>query len=112
MKNTIILIKFPYTEKNCYKLRPALCLANPSEKFETIIIAYISSNIDSFSKTNDILIKKEESFFKTTGLKTDSIIKFNRLTTILNSNIIGQLGKLPPLLISQSKEKLKQIFKL
>jgi mRNA interferase MazF len=43
IKNTIVLVPFPFDSFSAIKVRPALCLTSEIEKYNHIIIAFISS---------------------------------------------------------------------
>ena len=56
MKNSIVLVPFPFDDYSDSKLRPALCLTNEIGVYQHIIIAFISSNLESNQLETDILI--------------------------------------------------------
>ena len=86
MKGKIVLIPFPF------------------------IVAFISSKIpDKISKT-DVLVTLEYPSFKRTGLKTSSIIKLDKIATILKELIVGELGEIDENLRKEINEKLAKIF--
>jgi len=43
IKNTIVLVPFPFDDFSVLKVRPALCLTSEIGKFNHVIIAFISS---------------------------------------------------------------------
>jgi len=67
IKNTIVLVPFPFDDFSNAKVRPALCLTNEINKFNHVIIAFISSKIPDETIDSDILIKK----IPTIGSKQD-----------------------------------------
>lgn len=45
VKNSIVLVPFPFDDFSGLKVRPALCLTSEIGKYQPIIIAFISSKI-------------------------------------------------------------------
>lgn len=82
-RGDIKLTPFPFTDLSKSKVRPALIVSLNNRTNNDLIIAFISSVLDSgnHSKT-DILIDSKKLFFKETGLKTSSIIRTDKLATI------------------------------
>jgi len=88
MKGKIVLIPFPF------------------------IVAFISSRIpDEISKT-DVLVTLEYPSFKRTGLKTSSIIKLDKVATVLKEFIVGELGEIDENLRKDINERLAMIFRI
>lgn len=82
-RGTIILTPFPFTDLTKNKVWPALVVSSNKRKDSDVIIAFISSVIDSINLTGtDILLDPKEISFKETGLKTTSIIRTDKLATI------------------------------
>lgn len=109
MKGKIVLLPFPFTDLSASKYRPTLVLY---EDNRDIIVAFISSRVPSTPEDTDILIVEEHKEFKQTGLKTSSVIKLNKIATILKDLVIGELGEIGPSLKEEINDKLKRIFML
>ncbi|MFQ5974694.1 MAG: type II toxin-antitoxin system PemK/MazF family toxin [Candidatus Hydrothermarchaeales archaeon] len=77
-----------------------------------MIVAFISSRIPSTLGETDVLIGEDHREFKKTGLKTSSIIKLNKIATILKDLVIGELGEVGPSLKEETNNKLKRILSL
>ena len=110
MKNSIVLVPFPFDDYSETKLRPALCLTNEIGIYQHIIIAFISSNLDSNKVDTDLIVRANLNI--KTGLKIDSVIKLNKIITIPKSIIKRKLGELD---IEESKiiqQKIVQLFEL
>lgn len=69
----VVLVPFPFTDKNITKKRPALILNNKNYQIKTghLILAMITSAKNSRWE-NDFEIKEIEC----TGLKTDCVVRF------------------------------------
>jgi len=103
----IILVKFPYTEKIGYKIRPALLLTDLHGRYNTSIVAYITSKNIAISSF-DVKIKKS----KNSKLNKDSLINLYKITNIVESAIQGELGELTNKESNEVKTKLKKLFGL
>uniref|UniRef100_A0A832DGU1 Type II toxin-antitoxin system PemK/MazF family toxin n=1 Tax=Ignavibacterium album TaxID=591197 RepID=A0A832DGU1_9BACT len=112
MKGKIVLVPFPFDDFSSLKVRPALCLTEPSSTHNHIIIAFISSKISNYIESTEILLESSDSLFHKTGLKTSSVIKLSRMTTIPKKFIKRELGILPQELTNELHLKLKLLFDL
>jgi len=112
MKNSIILIPFPFDDFLSTKVRPAICLTNTFGKYNHIVVAFISSNLNIYTDPSDILLMKDEAISQKTGLKTDSVIKLNRMVTIPKNLVQRKLGEANPMLQAMIRTQLINIFEL
>ena len=112
MKNSIVLVPFPFDDFSATKVRPALCLTSEIGVHQQIIVAFISSNVNSKGEEFDILLKKEDEISKGTGLIVDSVIKLHRIVTIPKRIIKRKLGEANPVLSKIVKTNLINIFEL
>jgi len=48
IKNSIVLVPFPFDDFLTFKLRPALCLTPEIGRFKHVIIAFISSKTPEY----------------------------------------------------------------
>jgi len=76
------------------------------------VVAFISSQIPVEPSPSDVIIKKKHPEFKLTGLKTDSVVKLDKLATLLKDLVIGELGELGKTLKTEINAKLEVIFKV
>ena len=109
MKGKIVLIPFPYTDLTSSKLRPALVLY---EGEKDVIVAFVTSRIQFESVESAVTIKKEQAGFEETGLKVDSIIRLDKVATILKDLVVGELGELNEELRRSVNKKLKNIMEI
>jgi mRNA interferase MazF len=107
MKGKIVLVPFPFTDLTAAKLRPALVIY---EAEKDAIVAFISSKIPSELSEADILITKDSPSFERAGLKVDSVIKLDKIATVLKDLVIGELGELDEALRKEVNQKLKKIM--
>ena len=92
MKGKIVLVPFPFTDLTAAKLRPEKI---PSELSEV-----------------DILITKDNPGFRRAGLKADSVIKLDKIATVLKDLIVGELGEVDEKLRQEVNQKLKRIMEI
>lgn len=91
MKGDIVLVPFPNSDLTAGKLRPALVLYEDAIENETTI-AYISSKTPIIPAPCDVLITRGTPSFDESGLKLNSVITLNKISTIKNYFIAGLLG--------------------
>ncbi|MFV0267360.1 MAG: type II toxin-antitoxin system PemK/MazF family toxin [Draconibacterium sp.] len=111
-KNSIVLVPFPFDDFSGTKVRPAICLTSGIGVYGHIIIAFISSRINQPGEKFDIRIKKEDALFPGTGLRTDSVIKLHRMTTIPAHLIHRKLGEANKILTERIDTNLLKLFEL
>ena len=75
IKNSILLVPFPFDDFSTLKVRPAVCLTNEIGSHEHIVIAFISSKIADELLASDVLVKRDSNYWSGTGLSVDSIIR-------------------------------------
>ncbi|MCK5520202.1 MAG: type II toxin-antitoxin system PemK/MazF family toxin [Candidatus Marinimicrobia bacterium] len=87
----IILVPFPFTDQSNVKKRPALIISPNSFNMNgpDIVIAFITSNIESMSRTGDYIIK----FWKQADLPKPSLLRM-KFTSIDKKNILKRIGAL------------------
>ena len=110
VKNSVVLVPFPFDEFDAVKVRPALCLTNEIGSLDHVIIAFISSKIPQEFLKSDLILSQKIQGFKKTGLMKDSVIRLHNLVTIPKSLIRRKLGVISPATHSQIKEKLLNMF--
>jgi mRNA interferase MazF len=80
MKGKIVLVPFPFTDLTAAKLRPALVIY---EGEKDAVVAFISSKIPFELSKVDILITRDHPGFRRTGLKANSVIRLDKIATVL-----------------------------
>lgn len=107
---TIVLIPFPFTDLSSSKLRPGLIISKSENNNEDVIVCFISSKTQKAAEKSDFTLKTSHKDFPKTGLKTNSIFKFNKIATLNKKLILGELGKISPKLIKDMKTPFKESF--
>jgi len=109
MKGKIVLLPFPFTDLTTAKLRPALVIY---EGEKDVIVAFISSKVSSRSPETNILLTKERRGFRRTGLKVDSVIRVDKIATLLKDLVVGELGEVDEEIRKEVNQKLRKILKI
>lgn len=106
-RGTIVLTVFPFTDLSSTKRRPAVVVSDTRFNDRDTTLAFISSKIDKANSDTDYILKSDSQDFISTGLKVSSVFKMNKLATLDNSLIIGEMGKASEPLMKQLDSKLK-----
>lgn len=112
IKDSIVLVPFPFDDFSTLKVRPSLCLTNAIGKFDQVIIAFISSKVPDEILDTDIVLQKGTSKWEGSGLSVDSVIRVHKIATISKSLILRKLGTLNPEVKQEVTSRLKTIFVL
>lgn len=110
IKNSIVLVPFPFDDFSNSKVRPALCLTEEKSKYHHVIIAFISSKIPDEIIESDIIIKKNSNDWTETGLTVDSVIRLHKIVTIPKSLIKRRLGRANNSIENKIKNKIQRLF--
>jgi mRNA interferase MazF len=103
-KGDVILIDFPFTDLSGSKLRPGLVL---TVEGENTITAFFTTTLKTRYNSDQLIMKNDLN-----GLKKDSILRLNKITTIDNNLIKGKFGELSPAEIHEINKKIITLFDL
>ena len=103
-KGSIILIPFPFTDLKGSKVRPAVVLSNNGLD---VTICFITSEFKW--KTGCDVFVSPSAF---NGLKMPSLIRIGKIATIDSSLVLGVLGELSNVEITELDNGLKKFFDL
>lgn len=93
MKGKFVLVPFPFTDLTASKLRPALVLF---EGKSDVVVAFVSSRIPNEVSASGIKITEAHEEFALTGLKAASVIRLDKVATVIKDLIIDELGEAGP----------------
>ncbi len=104
----IVLVKFPFTNLETTKKRPALILHHTfhTSKIDIIGIAMITSQIEGYKLYGDVLIGK----WKEANLLYPSLVRLSKIATIDSDLIDKKLGHLAPEDIPPIKKTFQKLF--
>ncbi|MFA6024017.1 MAG: type II toxin-antitoxin system PemK/MazF family toxin [Candidatus Gracilibacteria bacterium] len=106
----IVLVPFPFTDLTSTKVRPALILSDAEAGAKDIIVAFVTSRGSEADAKGHWTLKTNEKYFKETGLKVDSTIRFDKLATLSKGIVLGELGLLKKEVLKKAKPKFLQVF--
>jgi mRNA interferase MazF len=110
IKNSIVLVPFPFDDFSASKVRPALCLTSEIGKYDHVIIAFISSKLPDDLTESDLVVKRNTEANKGTGLTADSVIRLHKMVTIPISLIKRKLGEINKATGQIVSEKIRHLF--
>lgn len=98
----VVLIRFPRSDLETGKLRPALVVAVAPGRYYDLLLALISSRIYQAVSGFDEVISPSDCDYAASGLKVRSVVRLGRLATVATDVINAKLGTI-------SSERLKGI---
>lgn len=110
VKNSVVLVPFPFDDFSDSKVRPAVCLTNQTGKYESVVIAFISSRIPKELLESDLLIKMDSDNWEGTGLSVDSVIRLHKIVSVPVSIIKRKLGSVNQAMQNEIKAKILKLF--
>lgn len=110
MKGTIVLVPFPFTDLTASKLRPALVLHAGGDD---AVLAFISSRIPVGDiPLASVVLDVSHPDFDMSGLKTSSVIRLDKVATVLSSLILGELGVAGPQVRETVNQVISEIYRM
>ena len=100
----IVLFRFPQTDLEEGKFRPALLLRKLPGEYDDWLICMISSQTRRYIAGFDEMVQEKDSDFGESGLKAASIIRVGRLAVVSGEILLGAIGQV-------SDERLGRIKK-
>jgi mRNA interferase MazF len=90
-------------------LRPALVLF---EGERDVVVAFISSRVPDKPASTDVVVDKSHPEFMLTGLKMSSVIKLDKIATVLKDLVVGEIGELGSELKREVNLRLRKVYRL
>jgi mRNA interferase MazF len=100
----IVAFRFPQTDLEKGKLRPALLLAKLPNEYDDWLTCMISSQTRQYLAGFDEIVQENDSDFEQSGLKVTSVIRSGRLAVISGEALLGAMGQV-------SDERLQRVKK-
>jgi mRNA interferase MazF len=110
IKNSIVLVPFPFDDFSVSKVRPALCLTSEIGRYNHVIIAFITSKIPEDLIESDLIIRKGSENSSGSGLTVDSVIRLHKIVTIPKNLIQRKLGSINKSVETEISKKIRQLF--
>lgn len=92
----IVLFRFPQSDLEEGKLRPALLLGMLPGEYDDWLICMISSQTRHYVPGFDEIIRESDPDFAESGLKVTSVIRVGRLAVVQGSVLCGAIGQISP----------------
>jgi len=102
----IVLFRFPQTNRDVGKLRPALVLRKLPGRYDDWLICMISSQLTQTVPGFDEVVSFTDPDFAVSGLKTESTIRISRLAVVDKFILCGAIGTIAPERLSRIKTGL------
>jgi mRNA interferase MazF len=93
-------------------VRPAVCLTEPIGHHRHVVVAFITSRIQSPTLDTDVAIRPDDPDFAKTGLRVPSTLCLHRLMTIAGSMVLRELGMLSDSRLADVRLRLRRLFQL
>ena len=110
IKNSIVLVPFPFDDFSVSKVRPALCLTAEVGRYRHVIIAFISIRIPDDLHESDLVMRKDSKEWTDTGLAVDSVIRLHKVVTIPRNLIKRRLGIINPSVQQKVRDRIFRLF--
>lgn len=104
----IVLFRFPQTDLDTGKLRPALLLGKPPGEYDDWLICMVSSQTYHAVPEFDEIVREDDSDFSSSGLKVTSVIRIGRLAVVEGKVLLGAIGQITPEWLERSKRHLAE----
>jgi len=75
-----------------------------------VVVAFISSNVPKKSTLTDVIIEETHPEFGRTGLKVSSMIRLDKVATILKDLIVGEIGEIGGSLKKEISSKICKAY--
>jgi mRNA interferase MazF len=99
---TIVLLKFPFTDRISYKLRPALVIKDLEDG--DLLVCRITSKI--YQSKYDIYLDDWLKY----GLKLPSIVRVHKMATLEKDMMVSTMGKVDIPLLNRIKLVYKSLL--
>ena len=110
-EGSVVLFRFPQTDQSSGKLRPALVLRRLPGPFDDWLICMVSTKLSQQIIGLDDIIGCQDSDFKLSGLKKDSLFRISRLAVVEKSIFLGVIGRVSSKRLSRIKTTLSDWIK-
>ena len=100
----VVVFRFPQTDLDEGKLRPALLLGKLPGEYDDWLICMISSQTHQYIAGFDEMVQDSDDDFGESGLKVPSVIRVGRLAVVSGEILLGAIGQV-------SNERLGRVKK-
>jgi mRNA interferase MazF len=104
----IVLFRFPRTDQQAGKLRPALVVRKLPGRYEDWLISMISSQLTQEMPGFDEIVSPNDPDFEDSGLKLASLIRIGRLAVVDADALLGNIGRIENIRLARIRQKLSR----
>ncbi len=102
----VVVFRFPQTDLEEGKLRPALLLGKLPGEYDDWLICMISLQMHQYIAGFDEAVKDSDKDFKQSGLKATSVIRVGRLAVVSGEILLGAIGEISQERLHRVKQNL------
>ena len=102
----VVVFRFPQTDLEEGKLRPALLLGKLPGNYDDWLICMVSSQTRQYIDGFDEIVRENDNDFGESGLKVTSVIRVGRLAVVSGDILIGAIGQVSNERLSKVKRHL------
>jgi mRNA interferase MazF len=102
----VVVFRFPHTDLEEGKLRPALLLGKLPGDYDDWLICMISSQTRQYIAGFDELVQENDEDFGESGLKVASVIRVGRLAVVSGEILLGAIGQVSHKRLSRVRKHL------
>lgn len=110
IKGKVVLVPFPFDDLSGTKVRPAVCLTEPTGRHRHVVLAFITSQAPPDVLATDLLLDTGDTDFAATGLRVASTLRLHRPMTATTALIRRELGQLSPRQQAHVARRLRDLF--
>lgn len=104
----VVLFRFPQTDLEEGKLRPALLLGRLSGDYEDWLMCMISSQLYHHVVGFDEMVQTSDADFTESGLKVPGVIRVARLAVVADKTLQGAIGQISRYRLERIKKRLAE----
>jgi mRNA interferase MazF len=102
----VVLFRFPQTDLESGKLRPALVIGKLPGRFGDWLISMVSSQVHLQVPGFDEVIREDDADYSASGLKAASLVRVGRLAVAEERVFLGAIGQVMPDRLQRIKRRL------
>lgn len=94
-RNDVVLVSFPFTDLSGTRVRPGLVVGRVNG--HDLIVAFITSRVGTVNGRDALAehtLNRSDADFPAAGLKTDSIIRLDKLATLNRGLVRRRIGRI------------------
>jgi mRNA interferase MazF len=77
-----------------------------------VVVAFISSRSPDRPSPESVIVSDRHQEFKLTGLKSPSVIRLDKVATVLKDLVVGEIGEVDDSLRREINRKLLEVYTL